>query len=213
MGDDEIIKKIIKHGLFEFQDGELRITGISAIVMPLPTQVILEHEICKRFGKEARDIIYYLAKYQAYSGAKLFHEQYGYDMRKVVEIQLQSCALMGMGKLQLMRFDQKESNAIIKFNPNPAAKIRKNLFGISKEASDNFGRGGMAGIFSYAFGKDMVGIETQCESSGKPYCLIEVKEKDNWDQQNPLVKDQFPLPEKNYESILDTLTALSLKKK
>ena len=214
MVENEIIKKVIGHGSLEFQNGELKVWSIPSVLMPIHTYVILEMEICNRFGDDAKDLLYYLAKYQAYGGTNILHKQYGFkELRKVVDLELQTCALMGMGELRLVRYDEKRKVAIVRFSPNPSARIRKALYGLSKTPTDHFGRGGMAGIFSYAFNEDMVGIETMCEHTGKAHCTIEIRKKDSWNLNDSLVKQQFPKPERYYKSILGRLTASSMRKK
>ena len=42
------------------------------------------------------------------------------------------------------------------------------------------------------FDKDMVGIEIECASQGKPNCVFKVKEKNKWNLKEKIVKEQFP---------------------
>ena len=208
-----ILKKTLGHHSFEFKDGMLMCWNMANVLEPLSYMVVKDFCTFAHFGKKAIDLQYYLLKSRAKIGMEFLHKQWGYkDVKKVVEYQLQTAGLMGRGILKLSRFDTNLKNAIIKTSKNPFAQMYKNFFSVQKQPIDHYLRGGMAGIFSYAFGCDMVAIETQCEAMGKPMCIIEVKEKDKWDLNDPLVKEQFPGDESEFKEDIEKLTVTSMQK-
>jgi hypothetical protein len=210
----EVLKKIIGHQQIKFDNGEFSIWNVPSTIMTLNSFLLLEQVGMKKFGKDMKDLIYYLAKRQAYSGTEILHKQFGFKtMTKAVEMELQTSALIGLGVLTTIRYDERKKHAIIKISPNPYTDMSKKILGFVKEPIDNFMRGGCAGIFSYAFGEDMVAIETQCAAMGKPHCIIEIKKPTEWDKNKPEIANQFPQNETQYEDVIKKMTALSMKKK
>jgi len=210
----EVLKKIIGHNQIKFENGEFSIWNVPSTIITLNTYLLFEQVGIKKFGKDMKDFIYYLAKRQAYSGTEILHNQFGFkDMSKAVEMEMQTSALIGLGVLTTMRYDSKNKHAIVKISPNPYAEMSKKILGVVKEPIDNFMRGGCAGIFSYAFGEDMVGIETQCTAMGKPHCILEFKKPSDWDTSKPEIASQFPQNESEYEDVIKKISALSMKKK
>jgi hypothetical protein len=211
--ENVILKKTLAHQSLEFKNGELSVWGIPTVLFPMNTYLLFEKSMMERFGPDAKDIIYYLQKKQAYGGMAVLQKQFGYkDIKQVISFQLETGALMGVGVVTLTRFDSDAKVAHVKIFPNPLANLYLKLFGLSQKPVDIFTRGGMAGIFSYAFNEDMVAIETQCLAMGKPFCIIEVRPRDSWDAANSFVKEQMPKEEKEYSSFLEKLTAQTLRK-
>jgi hypothetical protein len=211
--ENVILKKTLAHQSLEFKDGQLSVWNIPTVLFPMNTYILFEKSMMERFGPDARDIIYYLQKRQAHGGMAVLQKQFGYkDVKQVINFQLETGALMGVGVVTLTRFDASSKIAHVKIHPNPFANLYLRLFGLSHKPVDVFTRGGMAGIFSYAFNEDMVAIETQCEAMGKSFCVIEIRPRKSWDLSNPLVKEQMPKEEKEYSGFLEKLTAQTLRK-
>ena len=213
--DDEVIlKKIIGHGSLQFKNGMLTVWNIPTLLIPLNTYLLLNQTMMDRFGDDARDMFYYLIKNQAMSGMEVLEKQFGFkDMKQLVQYQLGTSALMGVGPHHLVRFDEKNKIAIIKIEPNPVAEVSRKLFGTVEMPVDHFARGGMAGIFSYAFKTDVVAIETSCKACGKNECIIEVKPRDAWDLTNPEISAQMPKDEKEYVKNIRKVNAKDIKLK
>jgi len=208
----EILKKTLGHHSIEFQSGRLSIWNIPSMIFTLNTYLLLEKVALQKFGKDFQDMIYYLGKQQARAGTEILQKQFGYkDMRKAVTLELQTSAMIGMGVCTVIRYKDSDKIAIVKIDPNPYADVCKKIVGLVKEPIDNFSRGAIAGIFSYAFGGDMVAIETQCSAMGKPYCLIEAKPRDKWDMKNKLVASQMPKHEGEYQDLITKITAKGMR--
>ncbi|MFH1752404.1 MAG: V4R domain-containing protein [archaeon] len=60
----------------------------------------------------------------------------------------------------------------------------------TNKAIDHILRGLLAGGLSQGFGSSMEAIETQCKAKGNPICQIIVKEKNTFDKNHPLYKEQ-----------------------
>lgn len=211
--DEVILKKIIGHGSLQFNNGMLTVWNVPIILMPLNTYILLNQIMIEKFGNDARDIIYYLIKRQAMGGMEILEKQFGYkDMKRIVQYQLGTSALMGVGPHHLIRYDEKNKIAIVKIEPNPLAEISKKMFGIVKNPIDHFARGGMAGIFSYAFKEEVIAIETQCNATGKQNCIIEIKPKKLWNLKDINVLNQMPKEEKEYSIIIEKMTAKELRR-
>ncbi len=210
------LTKLLGHDQLKFNtnNGSLTIWDMPIVLLPMNSYILIEQVMYESFGKKAKDIIYYIIKNQAYAGAKILHKTFGFkNMKQVVERQLESGVMMGFGKVKLERYDEKNKIAHVTISSNPYAETVKKLVGITKSPVDNNARGGMAGIFSYAFGEDMIAIETQCSAMGKECCVIEIKSKEKWDLKKSLIKEQMPDDEKKYSSIIKKwLNAKSLIK-
>jgi hypothetical protein len=210
----EILKKTLGHNTLQFQDGEFSIWGVPSMITPLNTYLMLEKMAGTQFGKDFIDLTYYVAKRQTMSGMEILHKHFGFkDMRKSVELELQTSAMIGVGVCSLLRYDEKNKHAHIKISPNPLAKMYLKIFGLAKEPVDNWSRGSLAGIFTYAFGTNVEAIEISCSAMGKPYCQIEVKPEKEWDFGSEIVRNQLPGNEDVYQSLADKITASIMKSK
>lgn len=208
----EILKKTIGHHSLEFKDGEFSIWGVPSMITPLNTYLMLENMAVQKFGKDFTDLIYYVAKRQTISGMEILHKHYGFkEMKKAVELELQTSAMIGVGVCSLMRYDEQNKHAIIKITPNPLAKMYLKVFGLAKQPVDNWSRGSLSGIFTYAFGANVEALETQCVAMGKPYCLIEVKPKEQWDPNQEYVQNQLPANEEVYQHLAEKISAQIMK--
>jgi predicted hydrocarbon binding protein len=199
--NQEIIKKTLFHDNFNFVNGEILIWNVPGMLMTMNAFVLLQEAGKEKFGKEFLDLIYYLGKKQTNEGMKLLHKKYGFkDMKKIVEFELQTASMVGLGICKLKRYNSEEKSAVVEISPNPFVKSYKKVVGQMKEPVDHYSCGSLAGIFSYAFKEDIVGIETNCEITGKQKCVVHLKPRKRWDSKY-INSSQFPTEELNFEKI------------
>jgi len=187
--------KLIAMKVLKFNEGELSIFGIPGFIFMANTVGILNHNMEKRFGKDGIDLIYLLGKHQAYMGSSAFLGKYGYrkDLNSFNMVIKQS-EMIGQGKSEILKFDQKNKILILKNLNSPVAKTIRGLYGIQKKPVCDFYRGATTGCFQAMFDEknDFLGIETKCIAKGDPHCVIEVREITSWGKDNHLVKEQSP---------------------
>lgn len=211
--DNIILKKTLGHNQIVFNNGILSVWNMPCILDPISSVVVNDYMNITSFGKKVSDLQFYLIKARAKVGMEFLHKQWGYkNIRQVLDFQIETTSLMGRGITKLIRFDEKNKTAIVKIEVNPYAEFYKKLFGFQKNPVDNFIRAGMSGLFSYAFNTDMLAIETECIAMGKPYCVIEIKEKSKWDVNDPNIAKQIPDDESEFKEDLEKLTVKSMQK-
>ncbi|MBU2637885.1 MAG: 4-vinyl reductase [Nanoarchaeota archaeon] len=203
MAKNEFIDKLQIHGnVFVDKDGCLNIIGLKGIMFPMVNYVLL-YELLKENTdrKKVRDIFYYTGFMETFIAVKIIGDKYGFkDKRKILSLVLNQAQMIGIGKLELIKYEPQNSHFVLGNSQSPPGRETLKLLGKRKEAVDEICRGGIAGIFSSLFEKDMVAIETSCVVQGKSQCVHVVRERKVWAKTrlNAESKEQIPLSPRKY---------------
>ncbi len=184
--------KAIKHE----EDGGLSLWGIPIVLNDLKLEVITQNLMGKEFGeKKVMEVLYNLGKLQAVNAVKTVMEKYGYaksipEKKKSIEFNVGQLAMIGRGQYETIKCDLIKNIVIFK-GKSPFATRYKQIFSLQKKAVDFLARGLLAGGTEYLIGKKVLCIETKCIANGKPSCEFTVKPVEDWDKNDPLVKEQI----------------------
>lgn len=201
-----MIEKIKAHDMMKFENGKLDIMGILGFAIPLNTLIFQHKTLVDTFDeKKVDDIYYFSGRNQGRMAAKLMDAKFGFKSPElIIENSIGQIPLIGDGIIEKIRIDVKNNSFVFRNNVTPYAKHFSKLYGLSEKPLNAFTIGLLAGIMEYAVKKDLVGLETQCVSSGKPYCIFEIKPLDKWDDKmKPLLPVETDIIKKNSKIILD----------
>lgn len=186
------VQKIINERKIRFNEGIFSVYHIPYIILPMNTFILFQKILEKEYGSETGEFIYQIAKRQGRTAVELQLKLSGYAKNlNTLRYQLQQCELMGLGNLEVARFDPKNKHVIIKNSNSPFCSQVVKLFGFQKEAVNHFLRGWCVGVVGGILDADnLKAVETQCVSQGKPYCLFEIKEEIKWDANDKCFAEQ-----------------------
>ena len=190
-----LVKKIMQGTDLVFKDGNVIIWGIPTQLFPVNTVVLLQKMMELSYGySDVSNLLYQLGRIQGKRGGEMMFKRFGFKKtKKSSELAAQQGELIGIGKQEYIKFELKNNHFIVKNLATPMAKVYLNIYGKQKFPECHFVRGARTGAHEALMGTDLIGIETQCISMGKPYCVFEIKETKKWDQSLELIRNQFPL--------------------
>ncbi len=94
----------------------------------------------------------------------------------------------GWGAIEIIDFDEATKRAIIIVENSPFAK---ELAGKTKFPIDTILRGVFAGLFSAMLKEDLDCVETECVALNSKACKFVVKQKNEFDLEKQIVRDQL----------------------
>lgn len=169
-----VIKKLLLSRQISFEEGEIKLLGQSITMLPVELYVAMFNELKKSQPASYREIIYNIAKNVGKIYTKKLHEKYALeDSHKIAEWDVNTLALAGLGKAEVLKYDLKNKNAELKVMNSPIAKALKP----QKEVVDFIIAGFIAGSSIIAFSSEkMVCEELTCLAKGDQFCLFKVYE-------------------------------------
>jgi len=209
----KLISRLIGLNALTFSEGEFKIWNVAMMFFPYQVTAFIQHEFEEKFGKKARDILYYIGKLQAYNGTMLMIKQFGIkNPESMYDLFGEQAAMVGVGRFQITSIDAKNKHIVVECKNNPYMTEYIRTYGQTGTFSDDYLRGLVAGAAEAAFGGDLVAIESKCIAKGDDHCVIEINEKTKWDLKNPLVKEQMPSDMVDYHGMLKKLQLTTLVK-
>ncbi len=188
-----VVQKIFGLDQISIKKGVFRVWGVPGIVFPMDSIVLLYHVLLEYFGNDINHIFYILGKTQVMGAIdiqkKLFGLKKGLDILKNIA---QQAELIGMGNLTVIDYDVKKMHLVIKNTNSQFCERYAKLFGNRKNSQNYFLTGCLAGLGQSLFGRSAVSIETKCVAQKDPFCLIEIKDRNEWDMKDSFIKRQFP---------------------
>ena len=158
----------------------------------MDTFVLLYRLLLDHFGADINYILYLLGKTQVMGIVDVQRKLFG--VRKDQELLnniTQQAELIGMGNLKVKDFEKKGLLVVNNLNSQFCRRYIE-LLGHHNDTINYFLTGCLTGLAQSLCNKNMVGIETTCIMQKKPFCCIEIKDKDGWDLNVDFIKNHFP---------------------
>ncbi|MCM2325088.1 MAG: hypothetical protein NDI94_01375 [Candidatus Woesearchaeota archaeon] len=191
---EKVIEKVHLFDALKHEEGRVTLWGHTCFLNPIEGAVLKDKLIGEASSDEMqKKISYFTEKFQANFGVKMTGEKFGYaktykNKKDLLEFSSGQFELLGYGKVTWVRMDFDRGVFIVKMN-SPYAEGYRNIYGFSKTPVDYWNAGGWAGCLQYVLGKEVVCIETSCIAKGNQHCEFMIKPVDQWDKDDPLVKD------------------------
>lgn len=149
-----------KNNLFKVEDGKLELLGIKGRLYPLLTLAIMEEFLKENFDeKRIADALYLIGEAQSYHATKWMVKKVGIPLEgnelKIFRETAGHSEIMGLGIVDIVRFDIKNKTATVKVSNNDFYPISQSLFG-NRPLTDNFLRGIVGGVLHFLFQKPVV---------------------------------------------------------
>ncbi|MFH1256692.1 MAG: 4-vinyl reductase [Candidatus Diapherotrites archaeon] len=171
-------------GQLNFDKGKIELLKQPVAILPVDFIV----EVQKQLEKEGREnLIYYSMRDATISWFNSLYDYFKISREDVVKWGLDIVTAAGWGITKIDKIDSKEKIVIFTLEDSTFA----NRYGKSRLAIDHFARACTAGGGALILNADVEAIETKCIAKGDKLCEFIVKEKDAWDKNDPLVKQQL----------------------
>ena len=182
MYEQLFLKSLLKNNQFFINNKRVLSFDMPQMILPLDSFVLLQNTLKRLEGSKVNQFFYLSGKI---FGKNLLNEQIkrlGFK-KDISSFQhnLRELELSSMGKSDLIKFDVKNKKVIIKNSNSPLANRYMRLFGVQKEPVDHYLRGIYTGIAEVILDCEMASIESKCIARGDGACLIEIKQKDDFE--------------------------------
>lgn len=173
----EFLKKLLISRGVKFDDGELKLMGMNLVTF----YVSIAADLWLRMkSKKNKKILYEVGFRGGWNIMKFFSKYIPKSaMKKMIDLGLKFSDVAGWGKFEVVKFDEKEGNVVVR-NWNTVAKYIFLTYGKQKSPACDFMRGVVGGSFAFILGKGIKDVEvkeTCCISMGHNYCQFEIKVK------------------------------------
>ena len=205
--NSRIVKTVIGQKAISFENGRFVMMGVLGMPLPISSIINFYNLGYKKDRRFLQDSIYYVGKAQCSAALTYTHEVYGYSMKDTFDSICQQVQLIGGGIMEVSGINLDTRVMILKNNNSPFAEQFKKLCGTRKEGVCHFLRGICAALFEEIVRhevkkeQEMVAIEMKCIAKGNPMCVFEVRPRDRWDMKLPIVKEQMPSQEFDFEEM------------
>lgn len=170
----EIIKKLLFARQISFEEGEIKLLGQTIVMTPVTIYIELHKYLKKSQPKKYGQIIYNLASEVSKKYDITLKEKYNMKPQKLIEWDINTLALAGLGQAKVMKFDLKKKEAIIRVVNSPIAKALTP----SKQPIDFIIAGYIGGSGTIIFNsKKIICKEVTCQAKGQTHCEFHVFEK------------------------------------
>ncbi|MBU4351959.1 MAG: hypothetical protein KKA65_04380 [Nanoarchaeota archaeon] len=170
-----IAKKIILNKQLNWKEGELFLWNLSGFLIPTYTFIDLIYNLYKDY-KKAEDLLFKIGKKQTILAIGYMKSKFGFKKDlDIVKSVLEQSSLLGIGIFEIIKFNLKSGEVLIKNTNNPIAKYYKIIHGKQKKPIDFYIAGTMAGIIEGLTKKKTTCTETKCIVKGDKYCLFKIK--------------------------------------
>ncbi len=194
--DKDMVKRVLGLKQIDFlENGELRIMGISGVLTPTVTYTFFIKLLREKVGKEKTDsILYFVGENQGMQGVDLLVKKFGYkkSSKEIMAAGISQEPMIGFGKSEIARFDESKKHIIIHQTSSQPAETYRNLFGFQDSPFDSYWRGILGGLARRIFDADMVAVEKECIAMGKQKCIIEIKERKEFEKEKEFIRKQLP---------------------
>lgn|GEM_PF-4253599 len=193
----KLITRFVGNKCVVFDGSRVYYWNIPMIILPLDALSFLQKELELRFGKKARDTIFYLGKLQGLNGSNILIQKFNFipDV-KDMSFFLEQTEFVGVGKLSTVLDDLKNSHMVFSVvSPNAKSYIAN--FGKINHPICDYVRGlyagGIEAIANVAVKNDesLIAIETKCVAKGDDVCIIEIRKSSKWKKSE--VNHDYPL--------------------
>ena len=187
----DFMQKLLLARQIKFEEGKIELMNQRVVITPIEqiisiTELLLEQPklIPKIYEKER------LSFSEGY--AEAVHKLYGFENLDFTKWLVELSNICGWGGHQLVKFDQKNQEGILRFYNSPIVKQFK---GKTKTPIDHIWRGLTAAGATRIFKKDIDFIETKCAAVGeskfcefifKPRDALTTEEKKQYNWQIPI---------------------------
>ena len=172
----KFMNKMIFANLADFEEGKINIMGVGAVILTAQTPSDVFLRVFKVAGKKAFDIFYEAGKDHGRLIGKTAVKQFGVDKSKFFSQMMDSCNMMGIGLLEVVKSDPSTGEAMIRLKNSTVAEEALKLNGKTKFPVDWFFSGTIVGIYESAFkGRKFACKETRCMATGAPCCEFVIK--------------------------------------
>jgi predicted hydrocarbon binding protein len=186
-----IFDKLIAIKEVRFDDGSITLSGQRVLIIPqelalsITKQMLLNPKLSSVIYEDTRKSV-------AKGWAELVKRRYkfGDDPRKFIEWLIETGEFVGWGKHELIKFDSKNLEGIMRTHNAPMAEMLK---GKTKKPVDHIWRALTAGCSTAAFEIEMDWVEISCLTSGQNYCDFLFKPRKKFTkEEKQKYKDQLP---------------------
>lgn len=206
----EFFNHLVAYGGFNYNQGELYTFNNPYTFIPLSCLAEMQIELEKLFGEEGLEIIEWLGRVDGRTACLILVKRYGINNKNIKRL-LSAGTLTGLGKLELIKYSEKEEKnpgsdppiaRVISTN-SPFAIYFKEKYGETKIPVDRYILGALLASDTAIVGKECYGKETKCIAKGDPYCEY-IFEIGNYYRPKIIKKIIKVNPDKILEKICDT---------
>jgi predicted hydrocarbon binding protein len=172
----KFMNKMIFANLADFKEGKIDIMGVGAVILTAQTPSDVFLRVFKAAGKKAFDIFYEAGKDHGRLIGGTAAKHFGVSKEKFFSQMMDSCNMMGIGLLEVVKSDPSTGEAMIRLKNSTVAEEVLKLNGKTKFPVDWFFAGTIVGIYESAFkGRKFTCKETRCMATGAPCCEFVIK--------------------------------------
>ena len=169
-----IIKKLLFAKQLSFEKGEIKLLGQPVVMFPVVLFIEMFKELKRNNPKNYKDIIYEITDEVGRTYSDTLRKKYGLSGRKLIEWDMNTLSLAGLGNGEIIRLDLEKKTATIKVTNTVIGKGLRP----SKEPVDTVIAGMIGGSGKIIFNSEKILCkEIKCIARGDKFCMFEIYEK------------------------------------
>lgn len=173
-----LIEDLIRSNRLKYTEGHLEILDIPGIVLPAPTYVILLEEIASSTDVEVLDLLFEAGLKHGKIAVNDVGRKNKTSPRQFVEQVINTANVMGMGKIEVERYDHDKGILVTSIDNSPINTfIEKSSVLDYDRPIHHFWRGAIHSMSEEIFDSEIESEEKQCEYLGDDKCLIRCEAK------------------------------------
>ena len=159
------VDKLLLSRQLKFEEGRLTIFDQRVLIVPVELILLLIEKsvVDRKFER----LIYDVMKKSVYNFCQALANRRGVKPKEMVRILINLAEMNGYGKLELIKLDYENKEAVFHMRHLPSELITKQA---RSKIADRYWAGMLAGGASWIFGKDVDATETRCVADGKESC-------------------------------------------
>lgn len=169
-------------------EGLVTILGEYALFFPARVFLYWQDMLISKYKSEGKGIMYEMGRYQVTQALKRYTKNLGIqkvDRTKIMTLTMKIISMIGHGTFRIGGYDFTKGTASISNPKLPLADAYRLTRPTSKEPTDFYVSGLLAGMMAALSGKDVKCVETKCLTKGDKICHFEL---------SPMLKLKFKLP-------------------
>jgi predicted hydrocarbon binding protein len=170
----KFILNLFYKGSINLNQGRLYLWNNPFIFIPISSFALLQKELIALYGKEGREILYWLGRIQGNNSTKIIMNRFGYKpSEENFKYFVDGSTMVGMGTMNLVSYKTKMGKGKIVCTDSPLSKIYLEKFGEQSFPVENYMCGILSGGAEPLVGYPLRCDEKECISQGHKECIYE----------------------------------------
>lgn len=177
MSVSDFIKKMMMARQIKFEEGRFDMLGIRGMILPSFTVTVLIEEVYDDVDDDIWDILFNAGKAHGEFAIEQVGSKHNVSRRRFFEELIDSANIMGIGYMEISRFDLDSGVLEVKLTDSPFVEefADRETFDDVDRPVDQFHRGAFHGMGEQLFDAPVTSEEVSCRFLGDDACRIRVQ--------------------------------------